>query len=123
MERRYQYQPTPNFFRILVEIDGDLLARIDAFAEEREESRQALLGRFVEGGLQSLLTLLGGGAGILLGSGVTAVYATLQGWPTVVPAWVMAGGITAALLMGGVAGLYPAIRAARLAPTEALAAT
>ena len=52
MERRYQYQPTPNFFRILVEIDRDLLARIDAFAEEREESRQALLGRFVEGGLK-----------------------------------------------------------------------
>jgi len=52
MERRYQYQPTPNFFRILVEVDRDLLARIDAFAEEREESRQALLGRFVEGGLK-----------------------------------------------------------------------
>ena len=50
MERRYQYQPTPNFFRILVEIDRDLLARIDACAEEREESRQALLGRFLEGG-------------------------------------------------------------------------
>ena len=70
-----------------------------------------------------LLSVLGGGVGILLGSSVTAVYATLQGWPTVVPAWVMAGGITAALLMGGVAGLYPAIRAARVAPTEALAAT
>jgi putative ABC transport system permease protein len=69
-----------------------------------------------------LLSVLGGGAGILLGSGVTAVYATLQDWPTVVPAWVMAGGITAALLMGGVAGLYPALRAARVAPTEALAA-
>jgi putative ABC transport system permease protein len=69
-----------------------------------------------------LLSVLGGGAGILLGSGVTAVYATLQDWPTVVPVWVMAGGITAALVMGGVAGLYPAIRAARVAPTEALAA-
>jgi putative ABC transport system permease protein len=70
-----------------------------------------------------LLSVLGGGAGILLGSGVTAVYATLQGWPTVVPAWVMAGGITATLMIGGVAGLYPAIRAARLAPTDALAAS
>ncbi len=70
-----------------------------------------------------LLSVLGGGAGILLGSGVTAVYATLQDWPVVIPAWVMAGGVTAALVMGGVAGLYPAIRAARLAPTEALAAT
>ena len=70
-----------------------------------------------------LLSVLGGGAGILLGSGVTAVYATLQGWPTVVPAWIMAGGITATLVIGGVAGLYPAIRAAEVAPTEALATT
>ena len=69
-----------------------------------------------------LLSVLGGAAGVLLGSGVTAVYATLQDWPTVVPAWVIAGGITAALIVGGIAGLYPAIRAARLAPTEALAA-
>jgi putative ABC transport system permease protein len=69
-----------------------------------------------------LLSVLGGAAGVLLGSGVTAVYATLEDWPTVVPAWVIAGGITAALIVGGVAGLYPAIRAARLAPTEALAA-
>jgi putative ABC transport system permease protein len=70
-----------------------------------------------------LLSVLGGGAGILLGSGVTAVYATLQGWPTVVPAWVMAGGVTATLIIGGVAGLYPAIRAAGVAPAEALATT
>ena len=70
-----------------------------------------------------LLSVLGGGAGILLGSAVTAVYATVQGWPTAVPAWVMVGGITATLVIGGVAGLFPAIRAARVAPTEALAAT
>ena len=70
-----------------------------------------------------LLSVLGGGVGVLLGSAVTAVYATLQDWPTVVPIWVMAGGITATLIIGGVAGLYPAIRAARVAPAEALATT
>jgi putative ABC transport system permease protein len=68
-----------------------------------------------------LLSLLGGGTGVLLGAAVTAAYATLQAWPTVIPLWVIAGGITAALLIGGVAGLYPAVRAARVAPTEALA--
>jgi putative ABC transport system permease protein len=70
-----------------------------------------------------LLSLLGGGAGIALGSSVTAAYATAQSWPTVVPIWAVAGALAAALLIGGVAGLYPAIRAARVAPTEALAAT
>jgi putative ABC transport system permease protein len=69
-----------------------------------------------------LLSVLGGGTGILLGSGVTAVYATLQGWPIVIPSWVIVGGITAALVIGGVAGLYPAMRAATLAPIESLAA-
>jgi len=70
-----------------------------------------------------LLSVLGGGAGIALGSAVTAVYATVQDWPTVVPTWAVAGGLAAALVIGGVAGFYPAIRAARVAPTEALATT
>jgi putative ABC transport system permease protein len=68
-----------------------------------------------------LLSILGGGAGVVLGSGVTAVYATVQDWPTVIPNWVLAGGIAAALIIGGAAGVYPAIRAANLAPTDALA--
>jgi putative ABC transport system permease protein len=69
-----------------------------------------------------LLSGLGGIGGVLLGTAVTAAYATSQGWPTVVPVWAMAGGVGATLLIGCVAGLYPAVRAARLAPTQALAA-
>jgi putative ABC transport system permease protein len=69
-----------------------------------------------------VLSVVGGGAGVIIGSLVTAVYATMQGWPPVVPLWVVAGGIGATLAIGALAGLYPAVRAAMLAPTEALAA-
>ncbi|MFJ8578352.1 ABC transporter permease [Micromonospora sp. NPDC093277] len=69
-----------------------------------------------------LLSALGGVGGVLLGVLVTAGYAAYQAWPAVVPAWATAGALAATVVIGGVAGLYPAIRAARLSPTEALAA-
>ncbi|MFI7129650.1 ABC transporter permease [Nonomuraea sp. NPDC050153] len=67
-----------------------------------------------------LLSGLGGGGGILLGTGVTMGYALYSGWPSVVPAWATGGGLAATLAIGAAAGLYPAIRASRLSPTEAL---
>jgi putative ABC transport system permease protein len=67
-----------------------------------------------------LLAGLGGAAGVALGTLITIVYASNRGWDTVVPWYVPAGGITAAVAIGAVAGLYPAMRAARLTPTEAL---
>jgi putative ABC transport system permease protein len=68
-----------------------------------------------------LLSALGGVGGALIGIVVTSGYAGYQGWPTVVPAWATVGGVLATLVIGGCAGIYPAWRAARLSPTEALA--
>ena len=59
--------------------------------------------------------------GVLLGIAVTTGYAAYQNWPSVVPAWATAGALAATILVGAVGGLYPAVHAARLSPTEALA--
>jgi putative ABC transport system permease protein len=66
------------------------------------------------------LSLLGGVAGIITGAAATAIYARGKGWTTVIPPEAWAGGLAAAVLIGALAGLLPAIRAARLSPTEAL---
>jgi putative ABC transport system permease protein len=68
-----------------------------------------------------LLSALGGAGGAALGTAVTTAYALYQDWPTVLPPWAILGGIGATVIIGALAGLYPAIRAARLSPTEALA--
>ncbi|MGW6457821.1 ABC transporter permease [Streptomyces sp. NPDC055078] len=70
-----------------------------------------------------LLSALGGAAGALLGAAATFGFARAQGWTPVVPPWSLAGGLAATLLIGVIAGLYPAIRASRVHPTVALNAT
>ncbi|EDY53396.1 conserved hypothetical protein, partial [Streptomyces clavuligerus] len=67
-----------------------------------------------------LLSALGGAAGALLGTAATFGFARVQGWTPVVPPWSVAAGFAATLLIGVLAGLYPAVRAARLHPTVAL---
>jgi putative ABC transport system permease protein len=87
--------------------------------------RRALGARAVHIGVQFLgesvlLSALGGCAGIALGAAATAGYAQVQDWRTVVPLLAVAGGVGLALMLGALAGLYPAVRAARLAPAAAL---
>jgi putative ABC transport system permease protein len=67
-----------------------------------------------------LLAVLGGLAGTILGTVATVIYAVSQHWSVQVPAVAFYGGLSATLVIGAIAGLYPSMRAARLSPTEAL---
>jgi putative ABC transport system permease protein len=67
-----------------------------------------------------MLAVFGGAAGVVAGVAATVVYASIRGWSAVIPPEAWAGGIVAALTIGGLAGLAPAIRAASVSPTEAL---
>jgi putative ABC transport system permease protein len=67
-----------------------------------------------------LLALLGGATGVAAGALATAMYAHTKHWTLVIPTTAWAGGLTAAVLIGALAGLLPALRAARMSPTEAL---
>jgi putative ABC transport system permease protein len=84
-------------------------------------TRGQIRGQFL---LESVaLSLLGGAAGLLAGVLATLGYALSQGWPPTVPLAAVAGGLAGAVAVGATAGVYPSVRAARLTPTEALAAT
>ena len=67
-----------------------------------------------------LLALTGGVVGVAAGVLATVIYSRAKGWTVVIPAEAWAGGLGAAVLIGALAGLWPALRAARLSPTQAL---
>jgi putative ABC transport system permease protein len=68
----------------------------------------------------ALLAVSGGAIGAVLGGFTTTVYAAVRHWSAVVPVTVLLGAVAIALAVGILAGLYPAMRAARLAPAETL---
>ncbi|MBP2706558.1 ABC transporter permease [Microbispora sp. RL4-1S] len=67
-----------------------------------------------------VLAAIGGTAGLAAGCLVTTVVSRARGWEVLIPAEAVWGGPVTALAVGAVAGLYPALRAAALAPTDAL---
>jgi putative ABC transport system permease protein len=67
-----------------------------------------------------LLSLAGGAAGVAIGAAAVGAYARGRGEAVVIPTQAWVGGLAAAVIIGALAGLLPAIRAARLSPTQAL---
>ena len=92
------------------------IGRRRALGATRGHIRTQFLGESV------LLAGLGGIGGAVLGGTVTAVFAASRDWPFALPGWVLAGAVAATILVGALAGAYPAARAARMSPTAALAA-
>lgn len=84
-------------------------------------NRRQICGQFLTE--SALLSGLGGLAGCVIGVLATVVYAISQDWPVVLQPAAVLGGLAGAVVVGVTAGVYPAIRASRLSPTEALATT
>ena len=68
----------------------------------------------------AILTLLGGILGIAGGIFASAQIANVIGWKTVVTGWAVSLSLATSILVGICSGMYPAIRAARMDPIEAL---
>ena len=71
----------------------------------------------------ALLAAFGGVAGLLLGALATLAYSLAQNEPMIVPVYALIAAPAAGLTIGMISGLYPAAKAARLSPTEALRTT
>lgn len=82
-------------------------------------TRRQIRGQFLTESV--MLCLFGGLAGAAVGVLGTAGYAMSRNWPAVIPIGSVLGGVGAALVVGVLAGVHPAVRASRLPPTEALA--
>jgi putative ABC transport system permease protein len=85
-----------------------------ALGATKSQIRTQFLGESI------LLAAIGGIVGVLAGAVATAIYASSKHWAIVIPVEAWTGGIASAILIGALAGLTPAVRASRMAPTVAL---
>ncbi|WP_234388896.1 ABC transporter permease [Streptomyces sp. AS58] len=83
-------------------------------------NRRQIRGQFLTESVA--LSLMGGLVGTVIGVLAATGYATYQGWPAVIPTAAVVAGTGGSIVIGVLAGVYPSVRAARLTPTEALAA-
>jgi putative ABC transport system permease protein len=81
-------------------------------------TRGAIAGQFF--GEALLLASLGGVLGVTVGLAIGGAYATTQAWPVVVSPLAIGVAIAATAFVGAIAGVYPALRAANVPPTDAL---
>lgn len=81
-------------------------------------TRAHIAAQFVTESL--VLGMIGGVAGVFIGVALTVGIAKARHWAVLVPPAAVWGGLGVAVVVGVIAGLYPAARAARLSPTDAL---
>lgn len=66
------------------------------------------------------MTAIGGALGVAAGIGIARLLTTMVGWPTIINTQAVAAAFVFSLIVGLFFGLYPANKASKLNPIEAL---
>ena len=67
-----------------------------------------------------VLSGIGGLVGVMLGSLITLAYTNYTNIVFSIPVWQILGAVVLALLIGAISGVYPAIKASKIQPAEAV---